>query len=36
MRFCYTEECITSTCFLLHCCLFFYKPILLIYMLRVS
>ena len=29
MHFCHTEECITSTCFLLHCCLFFYKPMLL-------
>ena len=29
MLFCHTEMCITSTCFLLHCCLFFYKPIIL-------
>ena len=29
MHFCHTEECIASFCILLHCCLFFYKPILL-------
>ena len=28
MHFCRTEECITSTCFLLHCRLFSNKPIL--------